>query len=85
MLPDRPSPLDFAREESRRIDGLRELELGNDHPWFVVFRSERPPGAIILYHTPGGNRIGYTEDVRAVGSIVTEICERLKVTPADLE
>jgi hypothetical protein len=85
MLPDRPSPLDFAREESRRIDGLLELALGNDQPWFIVFRSERPPGAIILYHTLGGNRIGYSEDAAAVGSIVTEICERLKVSPADLE
>jgi hypothetical protein len=71
---DIPGPLDFAKIEAKRIEGLLELELGTDRPWFIAFRSARNPGFVIIYHSPAGNSIGYTEDDLAVGSILIELC-----------
>jgi len=78
---DALSPLDFARKEARRMEGLLELELGSDHPFFIAFRSADCPGTTIVYHTPHGTSVGYTDDSMAVGSIAVELCERLKVSP----
>lgn len=76
-----PTPLDLVKPEARRVEGLLELELGADRPWFIAFRSTGRPGAVIVYHSASGNSVGYTDDVMAVGSFLTELCERLKVSP----
>jgi hypothetical protein len=77
-----PTPLDLVKPEARRIGGLLELELGANRPWFIAFPSVQRPGVTILYHNQGGISVGYTDDNMAVGSFLTELCDRLKISPA---
>jgi len=51
-----PSPLDVDKAEARRIEGLLKLGIGHAQPWFTVFRSTQPPGAIMIFTAPTGIR-----------------------------